>query len=266
MKYSTQSRIGALLTVIVALLVASAAMASSDDIVLFGDVNAKPATRGPEMDKADIAIDNHTFFTLHTNAAGYTIAERQRILNIRLTEIISKVRMTDDAFALSSVRGKPTIYVGPYRLITVYPNDAEAAGMSMDELAQQWFESVCTQLPQVAPYAQASAPETFDVSIGGTLLFRLRDRDSLPTLRDRGAEVHKRLIPVVSADVMPTITIQAMANGDGYGIFADDVRILSATNTDAELAGLNDAESLAATWAENLRNALPSIKAGLPTS
>lgn len=265
MKYSTQSRKGTLLAVIFALAIVSAVMAdTTNDIVIFGDINAKPATRGPEMGKADIAIDNHTFFTLHTNAAGYTIAERQRILNIRLTEIISNVRMTDDAFVLSSVRGKPTIYVGDYRLVTVYPNDAQAAGMSMDELAQQWFASVATQLPEVAPYAFVSAPVTFDVSVGGTLLFRLRDRDSFPTLKDRGAEVHKRLIPVISAKTVPTICVQPMDKG--YGIFADNVWVLNATHTDAKLAGLNDAESLAITWAANLRDALPIITAGLPTS
>jgi len=138
---------------------AEACSPSADcSLVISGDLDDKPSTRGPALEKADIAIGNHDMFTIQTNAAGFTIAERERIVYMRLTEIISNVRVRESAFSVVSVRGKPTICIGPYRLITIYPRDAEAAGCTSEELATDWMGSLIRNLPWVTPVNNLAWP------------------------------------------------------------------------------------------------------------
>ena len=127
-------------------------------IVISGDLDNKPATRGPELERADIEIGSHRMFSILTNAGGFTIAERERIVYMRLTEIMSSVRVRPSAFSIVTVRGKPTICVGPYRLITVYPRDAEAAGCTSQELAVEWMASLMDHLPKVTPVNNMAYP------------------------------------------------------------------------------------------------------------
>lgn len=140
-------------------------------VIVSGDLSDKPATRGPALEKADIAIGNHDLFTIRTNAGGFTIAERERIVYMRLTEIISNVRVRPSAFTITGVRGKPTLCVGPYRLITVYPNDAAAAGCTSEELAAEWMASLMHQLPWVTPVNNLAYPPKVEpapaVTLGG---------------------------------------------------------------------------------------------------
>ncbi len=248
----------------VSVLPAAASTEEACEIVISGDLNEKPATRGPELDKADIAIGNFLLFTIRTSAAGFTVAERERIIYLRLTEIISNERVDPGNFRLTDVRGKPTICVGKYRLVTVYPNDAEAAGCSSEELAQQWLASLRTNLPEVAPCASAGAPVTYDVGVGGVLLFRLRDLDAFATLRQRGAVVESRLVDVVSKASMLPITVQPIA--EAHAVYVGQQRIVTATKKDAKLARMKNTERLAQAWADNLTKALPIIKAGLPST
>ncbi len=247
----------------VAALAATASTGEACEIVISGDLNDKPATRGPELEKADIAIGNFLLFTIRSPAAGFTVAERERIIYLRLTEIISNERVDPGNFKLTEVRGKPTICVGKYRLITVYPNDAEAVGRSSEELAQQWLASLRTNLPEVAPCASAGAPVTYAVGVGGVLLFRLRDLNGFATLRQRGAVVESRLVDVVSKDGMLPITVQPI--GEEHALYVGQQRILTATKKDAKLAKMKSTEELAQAWADNLTKALPIVKAGLPS-
>jgi hypothetical protein len=151
--------LSALLLAAGAVIAAEACPAPVDcSVVISGDLDDKPSTRGPALEKADIAIGNHHMFTIETNAAGFTIAERERIVYMRLTEIMSNVRVSESAFGIADVRGKPTICVGPYRLITVYPRDAEAAGCSSFELAVEWTESLVRNLPWVTPVNNLAYP------------------------------------------------------------------------------------------------------------
>lgn len=238
------------------------AAAQASSIVVSGDLDNKPATRGPDLDKAEIAIGSQLLFTIRTPAAGFTVAERARILDIRLTEIISNVRMDPGNFRLDQVRGKPTLYVGDYRLVTVYPRDAEAADCTDQELAERWLAGLREKLPLVAPEAAVKAPVTYQVGVGGVMLFRLRDPNGFDTLRARGAAVEARLVPVVSSDGLPAIEVQPVA--EGHAIYAGDQQVVTATKLDAEIAGLPDSEALAKAWAARLSDALPLIKAGLP--
>lgn len=156
----TDSRLPISILVAAALLAMGAVQATAQEcqIVIYGDLAEKPATQGPEMQKADIGIDGQVFFTINTPAAGYTVAERERIVYIRLVEIMSNVHIRPESFQLSRVRGRPTICVGNYRLVTVYPRDAQAAGCSADELAGRWLASLREKLPVVAPAAAVTNP------------------------------------------------------------------------------------------------------------
>ncbi len=249
--------------VIVAVALTTVAVASGNCIVISGDLNEKPATRGPQMEKADISIGTYLLLTIRTPAAGFTVAERERIVYMRLTEIFSNERMDADNFVLTKVRGKPTICVGKYRLITVYPRDAEAAGSTSDKLAAKWLKSLRMNLPEVAPINAVAPVPTYDVAVGGALLFRLRDVNGFASLSARGAIVDSRLIEVVSKDGAAPITVRP--SGDGHGVYVGEERIVTATKHDAELAGAGDTEDLAEAWAANLKNARPLIKAGLPS-
>ncbi len=142
------------------LLFAFVALSSAQEckIVIGGDLANKPLTSGPDMQKADIGIDGQVFFTINTPAAGFTVAERERIVYIRLVEIMANVQIRPESFQLSKVRGKPTICVGQYQLVTVYPRDAQAAGCSANELAEQWLASLREKLPLVAPAAAVANP------------------------------------------------------------------------------------------------------------
>ena len=249
--------------VIVAVALTTVAADSGNEIVISGDLNDKPATRGPEMEKAAISIGAYLLLTIRTPAAGFTVAERERIVYERLTEILSYERMDAGNFMLTDVRGKPTLRVGQYRLITVYPRDAEAAGTSSEELAATWLASLRTNLPEVAPINAVEPMPTYDVAVGGALLFRLRDVNGFATLSARGAVVDSRLIEVVSKDGTAPISVRPIA--EEHGVYVGEQRIVTATTKDAELAGAVDTEELAEAWAENLTKARPLIKAGLPS-
>ncbi len=248
---------------IVAIALTGVAVGSTDEIVISGDLNDKPPTRGPDMARADIAIGDYLLLTIRTPAAGFTVAERESIVYMRLTEILSNERMDPGDFVLSEVRGKPTLWVGNYRLITVYPRDAEAAGTTSRQLAVTWLESLRTKLPEVAPINAVAPVPTYDVALGNSLLFRLRDANGFATLSARGAVVDSRLIEVVSKDGSPPIIVRPIA--DEHGVYVGEERIVTATTKDAELAGASDTAELAEAWAENLTRARPLIKAGLPS-
>ena len=90
--------------------------------------------------------------------------QRMAIVDTRITEILSHGVL--GPVTVKAIRGKPTVYVGAYRLITVYPRDARNAGMSCSwQLAKQWAESTAKALPIVmpaafmAPLPAAAAPD-----------------------------------------------------------------------------------------------------------
>ncbi|MFP3905222.1 MAG: hypothetical protein ACLFWB_13330 [Armatimonadota bacterium] len=228
------------------------------DIVISGDLDNKPPTRGAAMDQAVISLGAFPIFTIRTPAAGFTIAERERIVYIRLTEIISCQRITPDIFEIRHVRGKPTLYVGDYRFITVYPRDAAAANMDSMSLANKWLASLRRVLPQVAPYFSVAPPETYDVSVGGMLLFRLRDPNGFSTLAARGRQVEVNVANALVEGRGSDVKVQQI--DDTCAVSVSGAHIVLATPKDAQLAGLESAGALAEKWAERLRKALPVIK------
>lgn len=124
-----------------------------NEVKILGGENEKPVTMAREMpEEYDIAIDGELLFRIRTSAAGFTAAERMRIIHARLVHIISFGPIAPETVHIVSVRGKPTIYVGNVRLVTVYPSDVEATdAASMKQLATWWAASVASSLHRVAP-------------------------------------------------------------------------------------------------------------------
>jgi len=123
-----------------------------DEIVLFGDDTCKPPTNSANYrpTSADIQINGAIYFTILTPAAGYSVAERETIVLQRIVEAMSGNGMPP--VYVDTVRGRPTVYVGKIRLITVYPQDVAAAGAASDwSLAGEWAAGVRAGLLRTAP-------------------------------------------------------------------------------------------------------------------
>ncbi len=151
----THMRIGALLLLSLLVMSLGATVGLAQDR---GRAAAPPT-------QVDIALDNHLFLRIRTPAAGYTILEREQIVNERLVAILSCHR--PEPVTISLIRGKPTIYVDGVQLITVYPQDAAAnkwwfrprsPASAMMNLAQTWAYNLSQGLPQVMPGSHPAGP------------------------------------------------------------------------------------------------------------
>lgn len=127
-----------------------------NEVKILGGENEKPVTLAKTMpDEFEIGVGGLTFFRIRAQAAGFTPAERARIVYARLTHILSYGEVDPEAVTIVPVRGKPTIYVGNVRLVTVYPSDVEATNArSMQQLAKIWAASVACCLRNVAPWSR----------------------------------------------------------------------------------------------------------------
>lgn len=130
-----------------------------NEVKIYAGENEKPVTLARIVpDEYEIGVGGTMFLRIRGGAAGFSAAERARIVNTRLTYILSYGDLDPDAVQIIPVRGKPTIYVGNVRLITVYPCDAEAAGASsMEELATIWAAATACCLREIAPWARVQA-------------------------------------------------------------------------------------------------------------
>jgi len=131
----------------------------ANEVKILGGEDEKPVTLAKETPETfEIGVGGVTFFRIRASAAGFTPAERARIVDARLVHIISYAELDSESVSIVPVRGKPTIYVGNVRLVTVYPSDVEAAGgESMDQLAGWWAASVACCLKAVAPWVRVQA-------------------------------------------------------------------------------------------------------------
>ena len=104
------------------------------EIVISGSLDSKPKTN-PAYKPAlvRIGINSVDMFVLHGPAAGFSLAEREVVVYKRLVEILSNGPVNPEAVCVSRVRSAPTIYVGPYRLVSVYARDARGAGLCRQE-------------------------------------------------------------------------------------------------------------------------------------
>jgi hypothetical protein len=229
------------------------------EVVIWGDVADAP--RVPSADvfsphAMDIGVNGVSFFTLRAPAAGFSIAQRARALDARIAEILS--RRVCGPVVVRTIRGKPTIYVGPIRLVTVYPEDVRAAGACCAfHLARAWAASVAAGLRRVMPGLAGPVSGLYTVALNNQLLFRLRWSDGYPSVARRGRVVEQRVAEALSRRARE---VSLTATRDGCVVLADGQPVVEATWKDAELAGTSP-QALATSWAANLRRALSLIAA-----
>jgi hypothetical protein len=150
-----------LLSVVLAVILLSALCAtvwaaetccSGPEVKVWGSAESKPKTSDKYTpDQAIIGIGRFDILTLHGGAVGFSIPEREVIVYNRLVEVLSNGPVNASAVCVKKVRSAPTVFVGNYRLISVYARDAKAAGLTQQALAEKWAQAVASVLPQVAP-------------------------------------------------------------------------------------------------------------------
>ncbi len=135
-----------------------AAEAQDEEIKILAGEDEKPTTTAKYVpDVFEIGLDGELLFRIRSDAAGFSAAQRARIIDTRLVHAISYGNLDPDAVRIEPVRGKPTVYIGNLRLVTVYPGDVEAAGAdSMQHLATIWAASTACCLRELAPWARVA--------------------------------------------------------------------------------------------------------------
>lgn len=239
------------------------------EIKIWGGLSSKPKTSDNyEPTKANIGIGSFDMFEIQGPAAGYSLAEREVAIYNRLTEILSKGPVRPESVCVGKVRSAPTIYVGNYRLVSVYAKDAAAAGMTQQQLAEKWAAGIAAALPKVVTAAAAPRPDTppYEVAIGGQLFFRLRDNDGYPTLLKRGEAVERQLTNVLSDGRQGRLQAKAVQQGNEWVVLYGEQRVVTATSCDAAFNAGTSPEKLANMWADNLNAAMAKLKSNTDVS
>jgi len=234
---------------------------------LWGGLESKPKTADSyEPDTAEIGIGSYKLLELRGPAAGYTLAEREVAVYNRLTEALSIGPVTPGMICVGRVRSAPTVYVGPVRFVSVYVSDAAAAGTTQELLAHAWRDSLAAVLPTLT---KATGPNvmlppgavsgTYEVAVGGTLLFRLRGPDGFASLAARGRAAEGSIVKMLSdGQGRPTSAVAAAVAGDWVVKFGS-LQIVTATAEDA-LANNTTPQLLAEAWAAKLNAQLCKLK------
>ncbi len=132
---------------------------AAEEVKILAGEDEKPTTNAKYTpDVFDIGVNGELFFRIRAEAAGFSPHQRARIVNTRLVHILSYGPFDAEAVHIEPVRGKPTIYVGNVRLITVYPSDVEATeAESMEQLANVWAASTACCIENIAPWPHVAA-------------------------------------------------------------------------------------------------------------
>ncbi len=103
----------------------------------------------------DIALGGEFILRLRTGSSGYSLEERARIVEERLVNVLGTPLQPSD-IRLKEVKpnAQYEIYVRQKLLLTVTPEDAKAAQMSIKQLAQHWLRALRTKLPELSAHPQ----------------------------------------------------------------------------------------------------------------
>jgi hypothetical protein len=234
------------------------------EIKIWGGLESKPKTaEGYKPETVKIGIGVFEMFEISSGAAGYTLPEREVAIYNRLNEILSTEPGHGNSVCVGRVRSAPTIYVGNHRLISVYKQDAQAAGMTQQELAAKWRDRIALVLPQVATANLAPKSPlygSYEVAVGGTLLFRLRDKDGYDSTEQRGLDVERRVVEMLSDGRKGRLTAQAVEQDGEWIIRYGELKLLNVSQADASL-NCSTRPILARRWANDLNAALLKLKA-----
>ncbi len=147
-----------LLSLLTAFLLVGTLAANAEIVIYRGDDDLPKAGNLPPATAGQIKVNDCLVFDLPGGGGGVPLAVRAEILDTRITEILSSGHV--GPIFVGDVRGKPTIWVDNWRLITVYPEDAAAKGMTMLDLAHAWAERVRVMLLKCSPAVGPSLEET----------------------------------------------------------------------------------------------------------
>lgn len=231
------------------------------EVKVWGGLDSKPKTaEAYKPEKVTIGIGSFDMFEIKNAAAGYSLSEREVAIYNRLVEVLSKGPARPEAVCVGRVRSAPTVYVGNFRLVSVYAEDAQAAGMTQQALAEKWRDRLAAVLPIVATEnVVPKAPETYEVAIGGELLFRLRDKDGFPSVKARGIALEQHVATMLSDGRKGRVLAKAMLVDGQWAVQYGELRLTTATAADAEALGLTP-QQLAEKWAAGLNKALLKLK------
>lgn len=97
----------------------------------------------------DISIGGKFIVHLRAGHGNLTVQERARIVEKRLAEVLG-ARLREDQITLRETRkdAQYEIYVRGRLLITVIQADADAAKMSVKQLAEHWLKQLRRALPE----------------------------------------------------------------------------------------------------------------------
>ena len=150
--------VAATVVVLILGMLTGAWAASAGEKVLYGSYEDVPAVGWwPANASGIIGVGGIEFFSIPANGGGLPLAMRCEIVDARITEILSA--HVSGPVHVGAVRGQPTVYVGAYRLITAYDEDAVNAGAaSAQALAEKWAQGLAASLAQVVPGALKPLP------------------------------------------------------------------------------------------------------------
>ena len=147
-----------ILPLLLVLLLAGTWVAQAEVVIYSGEGDMPQTGKLPAANAGEIKVNDAFVFKIPGAGGGVPLNVRAEIIDTRLTEILCSWTYGTPV-TVGEVRGKPTIWVGEYRLITVYPEDALAEGTDMLSLANSWAASVQAMLYKCSPAIGPSAAE-----------------------------------------------------------------------------------------------------------
>jgi hypothetical protein len=100
------------------------------------------------------------------------------------------------------------------------------------------------------------AQDSHDISLGGGLVARIRDKGTYPSLADRVKHIEQQLTDIISyKDTQKPVVNLKQVNGR-WTVFAWDIAVMSVFPAEAKVNNLSE-QQLGAIWARNLKERLP---------
>jgi len=254
------------------------------------------AAQTPPAAPAYLTLGGYTILCLRGTAGGLNPAQRVDVILSRVTPLLGnpKILPSDVVVYLppkdSRVNRYPVIYALGRRIVTVDPATVKASGLVETPLqaATLWAKRLQQVLPRVN-YRPSNAPETkvpanppltitpdFAEVGGATAFVTLRGKTILKirgpqtggmTAAERGDLLTARLERLASlpaASAPDAVQVSPPSADTATLVFAGQP-VITVTAPDAEAAGMANPQSLAQSWAKNLRLAMASAGPVLPS-
>ena len=260
-------------------------------------VTGMASAQTPPAAPAYLTLGGYNVLCLRGTAGGLDPAQRVDVILSRVTPLLGdpKILPSDVVVYLppasSHVNRYPVIYALGRRIVTVDPATVKASGLAQTPLqaATLWAKRLQQVLPRVN-WRPSNAPETkvpanppllitpdFAKVGGQTAFVTLRGKTVLAlrgpqtggmTAAERGDLLTARLERLANNPAALTpdaVQVTTLPKGDATLALAG-APLLSVTAADAKAAGIKAPDTLAQSWAKNLRLALASSAPVLPAA